>query len=282
MSSYRDPHNRDCFPDVPVISILFCTEELRYTDPESRFIHIPKDIYFNFLEIKRREGKATLPLFVGVRNNLDVKKRLYFGRVEPSIVTENSTHDNILLPEWAINLLGIESIGSTLDLVYESRPFSIGYMKVRGNKSCYAKFKDVKLMLEQKLSNYNCLNLNETFSISEGEDVLFTITSLKDKDGNEIDCGAIYNVEVKIDFDIPDDLVEIERLKKLNPVEPVKMNPHREFGSKIHTFSEIGEEEHKSDYKPFEGPGLKLTEESQRKLTRQELAELRLKKMGLN
>lgn len=221
--------NKTCYLDVPVVPITFCTEELKYTDPDSHFIHIPRSAYHNFLNLKSKHGKSDMPLYVGVRNNNDRKKRLCFGRVEPSIITPNSDHDTMLLPEWALKLLGIEFAGR-LDLVYVIQPQSIGYLKIKGNKSCYVKYSDVRALLESKLSNYNCLNMGESFTINEDSigdyaasdenSVTFTITELKSKDGKDIEFGAIYDVEVNIDFELPEDLERIEKERITNSHQP--------------------------------------------------------------
>lgn len=254
------------FMDIPCLCIDFCTEESKYVDADSHFIHIPRDIYLNWLQLKSTQGKETEPLYVAIRNSEEKDNRLYFGRVEPSVNSTNSNHTMCLLPKWAIDRLHLDDFTGKVDIVYVKRPQRIDYVKVRGDKSSYVKFRDIKVMLEDKLSSYNCLNLNEKFHL---EDVIFTVTSIKNSEGNDINYGTMHESEVKIDFDLPDDLVEEERKEKeKNIIKGKKLH----FGADIHGMSEP--EEKKSDYIPFQGEGLKLNNEPAKKLSKEELRKL--------
>lgn len=313
---YNNPTNKVFYLDVPVVPITFCTEEVKYTDPDSHFIHIPREAYHNFLNIKASHGKSEMPLYVGVRNNNQRIKRLCFGRVEPSIITPNSDHKSMLLPEWALKLLDVD-FGGNLDLVYIVQPQSIAYIKVKGNKSSYTKYRDVKTVLESKLNHYNCLNIGETFTIN-GEDigdyltesensVTFTVVELKDKSNTVIEYGAIYDVEVNIDFEVPEDveqaMKEEEERKKISAIPKVlqkarddsvdqpplsivngniihnhqSVNKSNTFGARIHTMRD--EEKAEEKFTAFEGSGIKIDPCSSRQLTREELRALRLKKI---
>lgn len=340
---YNNPTNKVFYLDVPVVPISFCTEELKYIDPDSHFIHIPREAYHNFLHLKASHGKSEMPLYVGIRNNSQRVKRLCFGRVEPSIITPNSDHNSMLLPEWALKLLDID-FGGKLDLIYVVQPQSIAYIKVKGNKSSYTKYRDVKAVLESKLSQYNCLNMGEKFTIngehgeeigdyqvygaleSSEDSVTFTVVELKDKKGTIIEYGAIFDVEVNIDFEIPEDVERaIEDEKKIKEKEEERKkiprvlqkarndqiaetkhieksslsivngniihNNHvvehksHTFGARVHTMKseeEEGVDEKEEKFIPFEGPGLKMEGNSSRKLTKEEVRALRLRKVTEN
>lgn len=325
MNVYNNPANKTAYLDVNVVPVSLCTDQLKYTDSDSHFIHIPREAYHNFLEIKSRNGKADQPLYVGVRNNNERSKRLCFGRVEPSIVTPNSDHNTMLLPEWAMKLLGIDFTGK-LDLVYVIQPQPIAYIKVRGNKSTYTKYRDVKAILEVKLSQYNCLNVGEKFTINTDLDgqsdyessletnVTFTITELKSKENKDIEFGSIYDVEVNFDFELPEDLVEAEKQRKIDeeraknepqrvrilqkatndtvkskPIENPFPGQPRTFGARVHTMKDTSEE-NGNDSKGTEtvsehfskldsSHGIKLGVAPAKKLSRDELLALRMKSM---
>lgn len=268
---------KTAYIDIECICVDFCTEEERYIDPESHFIHIPRDIYHNWIELKSRQGKESLPLYVGIRNSVKTKEQLFFGRIEPSINSGNSNHTMALLPRWAFEKLGFTEIIGKIDMIYVGEPKIIDYIKVRGDKSSYVKFRDIKSMLENKLSSYNCLNINEKFHI---EDVIFTVTEIKDKQNKNIPYGSLFDREVKIDFELPDDLIaqEKERNEKLERDKIFKREEHKQnihFGSHVHTMNEEHNEE-KPHYVPFQGEGLKIETVSNHKLTPDEVRELRI------
>lgn len=257
--------------EVSTICIDNCTDEERYINPDSHFIHIPKKVYLDWMEFKDREGRSTNPLYVGIRNSNNVEKRLYFGRVEPSVNSSNSNHEMCLLPRWVIEKLEIDEFGGLVDIVYVKNPPTIDYIKVRGNKSSYVNFRDIKSMLEQKLCVYNCLNIDEKIHI---EDVIFNVIEIKDIHGNSINFGSIFNTDVKIDFDLPDDLVEkAEEQRKLASITKIPDSKGRQlqFGSHVHTMNDNEEKEEKSTYVPFQGPGLKMVAAPDRKMTKEEL-----------
>lgn len=262
--------------DISCICVDYCTEEERYIDPESHFIHVPRDIYHNLIELKSREGKDNLPLYVGIRNVDNKENKLYFGRVEPSVNSSNSNHTMALLPRWVFDKLEIRELIGKIDIVYVKNPQKIDYIKVRGDKSSYVKFRDIKSMLESKLSSYNCLNLNEKFHI---EDVTFIVTEIKDEDGDDIQFGSLFEREVKIDFELPDDLVAEEKERKeleKKKSEIVHKESKIHFGSHVHTMNEEVTE-HKTNYVPFQGDGMKLESKSDHKLSKEEMREMRLR-----
>lgn len=295
MDIYSNHRIKTGYLDIKAICINYCTDEVKYLDPNSHFIHIPRIIYHSFLEIKDKQGKGDKPLYVGIRHTVNKDKRLCFGRVEPSVNTPNSTHDDILLPEWAIKKLGLDGLSDVVDLVYIVQPKTISYLKIRGNNSSYVKHPNIKLVLEEKLSNCNCLNLGETFTI---EDVIFTITEIKDKDNKILEYGAIFDSEVNLDFDLPDDLVELEKkkveeriLQKSNEQNNIKYNTNKnvlkkdslkyKYGARIHGINEEEKEETKSN-EIFSGPGIKLENGPIKKLTKEEILEMRMRKLNLD
>uniref|UniRef100_A0A6C0BD81 Uncharacterized protein n=1 Tax=viral metagenome TaxID=1070528 RepID=A0A6C0BD81_9ZZZZ len=286
-----------CGINIRAISVEFCTDESRYNEPDSHFIQIPEKMFNKFLSKK----DISKPLYIGIRNTKDESKCLYFGRVEPSIETSNSSSNMCLLPGWVMDRLIIDRYGDYVDIVLLSDGISIktlDYIKIRGNVSSYVKWSNIKEKFEDKLSSYNCVNLNDVLYI---DDIMFTIVELKDIYGNNLLYGSTFQGEVKLDFDLPDDLREKEKieLKKLEDerirrtVENKQKNGFDEKielkkRSNIMTFSDLenlkDKKEENKNIEYFKGTGNKLTDENIviKKITREEralLLEERFKKM---
>ena len=142
---------RDGGKGIKSICIEYCTEESRYIQPDSRIVHIPRDIWHEF--VKRKDGyrMGSAPLFVGIRNTMNPKeKKFYFGRVEPSVNTVNSNHKMALLPSWLFNYLDMDYMDATVDIVFVPMPQDVDKIVLKGNKSSYVNT-DVKTELEEKL-----------------------------------------------------------------------------------------------------------------------------------
>lgn len=282
--------------NIQAVCIDFCTEEIRYNQPDSHIVHIPRDLWHRFIEQKTKYRIESLPLYVGIRNSNNPKgKKFYFGRVEPSVNTSNSNHKMALLPRWLFEYLEMDTMESLVDIVFVSKITPVDIIFLKGNKSSYVKT-DIKRELEEKLDTWNCINNGEVFKI---RDVTFTVTNLKSSDGEIINFGSIYSGEVKIEFEEPDDIKETrERIekedKKVKEMKEMKLQKARcdspqkgrKYGAHVSGFSSTGDVEEKigkdkvHDYLPFQGDGLKLTNVPARQLTKAELLEVRLKKMG--
>ncbi len=272
---------------IDCISIEFCTEEPRYLQNDSHFIQIPVRLFNSMIS----NGE---PLYIGIQNSI-THKRLYFGRVEPSIRSPNSTIDMCIMPNWVLEKLGLELIGGKVDIVKMIPNVNInklGFIKIRGEKSGYVNWSDIKERLEDKISQFNCLNLGDHFII---DDIKFIVTELRDKNNNLCDYGSTFNTDVKLEFEVPDDLVEkerkekerIERIEKERKERIEKERNEREriekvnksnksnknqrenrHGMKLMTFNDIkdNDENDKNDTKEskeekheyFSGPGLKV------------------------
>lgn len=284
--------------DITTVCIDFCTDEDRYINSDSHFIHIPKELYHDFLTLKSLQNRAKFPLFVAIKNSNKSQKGILFSKVEPSVVTSNSTHEMCLLPRWAIDKLELEDFLGKIDLIYVPIPQKVDYIKVKGNKSTYVKFKDIKSMLENKLSSYNCLNIEEEFKI---EDVTFRVIELKNEKGIDINFGSTFETDVKIDFETPDDIAELERelklkkelelkrelelkeeKKKLESQEKMKKTDIHHFGAHLRSYdgTEIKSSTSETSVKVFQSEGLKMTTENVKKLTKEEIIAARLKYLG--
>lgn len=292
---------REGAKDVQAVCIDFCTEEARYTTPDSRIVHIPRDIWHEFVKRKNGHRMGSTPLFVGIRNTNNRKgKKFYFGRVEPSVNTANSNHTMALLPGWLFECLEMDIMDAKIDIVYVPLPQDVDKIILKGNKSSYVNT-DVKTELEEKLGSWNCINIDEKFEVRE---VTFTVIDLRSSDGKKLEFGSIYNLqEVKLEFEEPDDMKEIrERMEKEKKLEEERKNrpiqrarcdnsssqdkkSGTHFGAHVSGFSHTGEVEQKiggeekHDYLPFQGDGLKTGSTHTKPLTKAEILEARLKKI---
>lgn len=245
--------------DVTCVCIDYCTDQEKYLDIDSRFIHIPVNIYNSWMGLKNTHGRSNHPLFVGLRNTQDDTKKVYFAKVEPSFQSNNSTKDIILLPKWAMNRLGISSEFDIVDMVYVRIPNKVTYIKVKGNNSSYSHKNNIKTLLERKLSNFWCINLGETFKL---DDVTFTVTQIKDNQNQDIPYGSIVHADVNFDFDIPDDMVETEKKVQKQPEERVLQKaknsqiqePIKSFSSNVRTIQNMNGQ----DNTVFSSGGIKM------------------------
>lgn len=278
---------------INCISIDFCTEEPRYLQQDSHFIQIPVRLFNSMISLN---NSIKEPLYIGIQNSF-TQKRLYFGRVEPSIKSPNSTSDMCIMPNWVLEKLGLDLIGGKVDIVMMTPNVNIqklGFIKIRGEKSDYVNWSDIKEKLEEKIGQFNCLNNGDHFII---DSIKFTVTELKDKNNNLCDYGCTFNTEVKLEFELPDDLIEKEKKEKKEKREKEKLerenqekiekrekqekiekrekekkkgnnsNGIERHGMRLMTFNDVkngddsennGENSKCKEKDPFEGPGLKL------------------------
>jgi hypothetical protein len=281
---------KKCGINIVAVSVGFCSDEQRYNTPDSHYIQIPEQLFNNFMH----RADIEKPLFVGVCNSQNPHMCLYFGKVEPTIRTENSSSDMCLLPEWAMNRLQLDSYGDRVDIEIMNEEYHIkklGYIKMRANISSYTKWENIKDIIEIKLGDCNCVNNGDEFYIN---DVIFTIVELKDHSGNIIECGSTFRTETNLDFEIPDDLRELERKRSEEefkraeekiklaslPKAPQKDHKHSgvSFGSRVVTLKDTHEEIKESQY--FTGQGNKLSTDTTNRIpTREERVAMILKRL---
>lgn len=70
---------------------------------------------------------------------------------------------------------------------------------------------DIKTLLEEKINNFKCINLNTVFVVKE---INFTIVELISSENNKVNYGLL-SIELEIDFDTPDDIKLIEKRKHI-------------------------------------------------------------------
>lgn len=210
---------------INVFGIALCTDESKYIDEDSHYIHIPKSLfvkYINNINLNQICFELSNP-------TKQTNQKIYLKKIEPSM---NEFETNILLPDWVCKKLGVQMCGEQVNIVPILKPNQVFRCKIRGSSSSYIKM-DIKQLLENKLNEFKCLNLNTVFKIG---DIKFTIIELIDKSGANIEYGLTVD-ELEIDFDVPDDIKFLERRKALTEkitckIED-KINSNKEFKTKF-------------------------------------------------
>lgn len=306
MSASTVPLNEG-IKNVKAIPISFCSEEARFIQPDSRVVHIPKNVWKEFIKIKTFHRMTEIPLYVGIRRSGDKGgKAFFFGHVEYTTNTDNSDENMALLPDWLFEYLGTDIMDTFVDIVYVVKPQDVDKIILKGNKSSYVNT-DIKAELEEKLGRWNCINKGETFAV---DDVTFTVVDIRAKpndifiDGKSINFGSIYSLtEVKLEFVEPDDIrdvrereekrIEREKELKAKPLQKARDSSESKnnmnFGAHVSGFGSTGDvekknisnkNEEKKDYVPFQGGGLKIGTAPTKPLSKNEILEARLKRMA--
>lgn len=182
------------------LNIVLCTDEFKYIELDSHYLHVPEALF------TRYTSKINLSnVCFELSNSVDKSKKIYLRKIEPA---QGEFKSNILIPTWVQNKLGIEMCGSQIDLRPVPRPQLIVRCKIRGNNSSYVKM-DIKTLLEEKINQFKCVNLNTNFIV---QGVTFTIVELVSNQNKIVEWG-ITGDELAIDFDTPDDIKFIEKRK---------------------------------------------------------------------
>jgi hypothetical protein len=155
----------------------------------------------------------------------------------------------------------------------------IDYIQVRANQSDYVYWSSLKEQLEDNLSKIRAISIGDMINVHGIE---FYVCKLKNELDQEILDGSLFNTDVKIDFDIPSDILEEDRLKKIKEEEErIRLDEER-----IRLDEERIREEEKSKNKLFVGKGYSLSGDNldlkQRILTREEMAEIVKKRINQN
>lgn len=210
---------------ISAICVSLCTDEFKYIEDDSHYLHIPKTLFINYT------NNLTLNnMCFEISNPTNpIGPKLYFKKIEPAI---REFDTNILLPDWVCKKLCIQMYGDQINIIPINKPNQIKRCKIRGNESSYIKM-DIKTLLEDKINQFKCLNINTVFTINK---IKFTIIELISIDNNPINYG-ITTDELEIDFDTPDDIKLIERRKilteKITKKIEDKINSNNDFKNKF-------------------------------------------------
>ena len=237
-------------------------------------IAIPDNIYYKMIN----ELEDFNPLFVEITKSEEIGynqsncRCLVFGNI---ISIEQ---DVIVLPYWAMSKFGLEPFVN-VNIENVNNLQKIDYIQVRANQSDYVYWSSLKEQLEENLSKIRAISIGDMINVHGIE---FYVCKIKNEAEQEILDGSLFNTDVKIDFDIPSDILEEERLIRIKEEERIRLEEER-----IKEEERIRlEEEEKSKNKLFAGKGYSLCSDNinkeQRILTREEIAEIIKKRLNQN
>lgn len=186
------------FKKIDSLCVTLCTDDKKFIDEDSHFIHIPKQL---FIELTNNTNINTMCF--EITNPLNPLNKIFIKKIEPSM---GDFETYIWLPNWICEKLQIQSIGDKINFVPVINPQVIKRIKIQGNLSSYVKT-NIKNLLELKLEHFRCINLNENFHIGE---VIFKVKELYSKSEEQINFGIITN-EIEIDFETPEDIQFLEK-----------------------------------------------------------------------
>lgn len=188
---------------LDALSIILCTDESKYTDSNSHYLHIPDYLFLKYIN----KLDLTNICFELSNSNDIIGPKIYLKKIEPSF---NEFKKNILIPNWVQTKLNIQMMGGQLSLrpIYKSP--KIKRCKIRGNNSSYIHM-DIKKLLEDKINEFKCININTDFQING---IIFTFIELISFKEKNVNFGIITD-ELEIDFDTPDDIKLIEKRKSI-------------------------------------------------------------------
>jgi len=183
-----------------VICEDLCFEDEKYLNIDSHIIHLPKTLFIDFMK-KINETNSCIELSNPLFNDKKIFIRKFvssFGRYSKMAI----------IPKWICDKLELNIIGSQINISFVNQVNIIKKMKIKGNKSSYVNI-DIKKLLEEKIENLKCINVNTFFHIN---DIIFTICDLTSINDEKIQYG-ITTDEIEIDFETPDDIQKLERRK---------------------------------------------------------------------
>jgi hypothetical protein len=186
--------------------------------------------------------------------------------------------DVIVLPYWAMAKYGLEPFQNvTIENVDNLQ--NIDYIQVRANNSDYVHWSSLKELLEETLIKCRAISLGDMINVHGIE---FYVCQIKNQSGSEILDGSLYNTDVKIDFDVPVDILEEERLQKIkNEEQKIKEEEQerlRQLKYEEETMDRIREKNRlrmieESKNKIFAGTAYKL-DDGPSQITREQMAEI--------
>jgi len=260
--------------NIPVISWdIYSPDE--FDKNVGNTIAIPDTIYYKMIN----ELTEFNPLFVEITKsdesgfNQSNCRCLLFGNI---ISIEQ---DIIVLPYWAMAKYGLESF-QNVSIENVDNLQSIDYIQVRANNSDYVHWSSLKEILEETLVKCRAISLGDMINVHGIE---FYVCKIKNQSGSEVLDGSLYNTDVKIDFDVPVDILEEERLQKIKEEEEERLRQLKLEEEQLARINEANRlkmiEEEKNN--KFVGTGYKLGDGPSR-ITREQMAEIIKARMAKN
>jgi len=252
--------------NIPVISWDIYSPDESYKNV-GNIIAIPDNIYYKMIN----ELTEFNPLFVEITKtdesgfNQSNCRCLLFGNI---ISIEQ---DVIVLPYWAMAKYGLEPF-QNVSIENVDNLQNIDYIQVRANNSDYVHWSSLKEILEETLIKCRAISLGDMINVHGIE---FYVCKIKNQSGSEILDGSLYNTDVKIDFDVPVDILEEERLQKNKEEEQERLRQLKLEEEQMERIRERNRlkmiEEEKNN--KFVGKGYKL-DDGPSHITREQMAEI--------
>ena len=202
-----------------------------------------------------------------------------FGKC--SFVEEN----HIVLPEWAIQKLKLKIFDIAQVNLMEYIE-DITFLKIQGENSSYAKLLDIKEVFEKELSKCISTSVGDSIIFNHFDEhlnqeikVVFKVLEIKNEFDENLNYGSLRDTEVKVEFDIPLDILEEqekERLRQIQLAEEEERNYQLELENKKQRLIEEAKRKQlmEDERRGFKGSGHSLKEGDEKILTREEALRL--------
>ena len=205
------------FRKLKSMCVILCTDVPIYTDEDSRYIHLPKQL---FIDLTNNTDINTMCFEITDCN--DPLNKIFIKKIVPS---EGEYDNYIWLPNWICNRLKIGIFDDIIEFVPIANPKKIKRIKIQGNISSYVNT-DIKKLLELKIEQFKCINLRDKFNI---ENVTFEVKELvaenkSNPESNELVRFGIISNEVEIDFETPLDIQFLEKKKYIMDIITFEIN----------------------------------------------------------
>jgi len=193
------------FEDITVISWDMYGDIHSVEKNLSHSILVPNHIMDKFLYSQLDPDNPIL--FIEIKDMNGHKEGLLYHCLVFSNA-EVSESNICVLPYWAMCKLQLSQFGKiSLENVNNIR--KVGLIKLKANNSNYVFWHDIKVILENELEKYRCISVGDLIAIA---DVEFYVTELRDTNSIMIADGSLYNTEPSIEFDVPTDIEDNERI----------------------------------------------------------------------
>ncbi len=105
------------FKEIDSLCVVLCTDEPKYIDEDSHFIHIPKQL---FIELTNKININTMCF--EITNPSDPLTKIFIKKIEPAT---GDFEKYIWLPNWICSKLKIQSAGDKINFVPIANPKEI-------------------------------------------------------------------------------------------------------------------------------------------------------------
>jgi hypothetical protein len=189
------------------IAVSWDLYDIEMAKNNSHNILIPHEALSEFLTIQVMSGKKD-PVYIEITSPVSINPK--YRCLVFSNFMESSSSELVVLPKWAMDKIGIEECSPVhLENINNLRKAS--YIKLRANKSNYADWECIKELLETELIKCKCISQDDKITIANVE---FTILQIRDSQKiMMMDC-SLFETDINIEFEIPDDIKELEQAKK--------------------------------------------------------------------